>query len=103
MWEKHKPIKCPVDLKPMFKTLMEKNEKICQVANGNCGDESEQVLLWSEASFHTHPHGVPRPSGVDLDTARRTGRPLMCIGMVPSKKTVCWQVNANSIKKMCEF
>ena len=92
---------CPIENKQTFIELMEKNRHLCQTEK--CDNHTEQIMLFKEGSFHTHPHGIPYPSKTDLETARKINRPMMCIGLVPQRKTVCFIVNEKSYRKACEF
>lgn len=56
--------------------------------------ELSQMNYWS---FHTHPHGKTTPSGVDIATSRRLGKKLLCIGLAPSGKIVCYDTNGKKI------
>ena len=50
--------------------------------------------LWS---FHTHPHGKPTPSGMDIETTERMGHKTMCIGLAPTGEIVCYDPSGRKI------
>lgn len=50
-------------------------------------------------TFHTHPHGVRRPSGLDIQTTKRLNKKLICLGLVPSKEILCYDKDGKRIVK----
>ena len=58
--------------------------------------ELSQMNFWT---FHTHPHGKSTPSGLDIQTSKRLGKKLMCIGLAPSGKIVCYDTIGKKIIK----
>lgn len=48
-------------------------------------------------TFHTHPHGKATPSGLDKQTSIRMGNKLMCIGLAPSGKIICYDTTGRKV------
>ena len=72
-------------INPKFVELMKRTEETGK----------EYAIEWEQGTFHTHPNGVPYPSGKDVMTGVKIGKPLLCIGLVPQKTTMCWSVKDN--------
>lgn len=58
--------------------------------------ELSQMNFWT---FHTHPHGKTTPSGLDIQTSKRLGKKLMCIGLAPTGEIVCYDTLGKRIIK----
>jgi proteasome lid subunit RPN8/RPN11 len=52
--------------------------------------ENAELSIQNYWTFHTHPHGKTTPSGLDIQTSKRLGKKLMCIGLAPNGKIVCY-------------
>ena len=89
------PSSCPNQLNSQFKMMMNLTAKT--------GDE--YFTIFKNGTFHTHPNGVPLLSDVDEKTTKRLGLPLACIGLVPQRKTQCFNVpkEGNEFTKACRF
>lgn len=86
-----------------FKQLMNETNQ-CMATRQRTGfprdtDKCENVELgmlnlWS---FHTHPHGKPTPSGMDIKTTKQMGHKVMCIGLAPTGEIVCYDTTGKKV------
>ncbi len=91
----------PDKLKHYAAMMKETNE--CMIRHGNDPNfdtdkcENADLSIRDYYTFHTHPHGKITPSGMDIQTSERLGKKLMCIGLAPSGKIVCYDTSGRRI------
>jgi hypothetical protein len=63
-------------------------------------NEAEVASIGHNYTFHTHPRGTRQPSDADISTTKGLGKKYLCIGTVPDKKVICWDMETGGIS--CE-
>jgi hypothetical protein len=61
---------------------------------------AEVASIGHDYTFHTHPRGTLQPSDADIETTRNLRKELLCIGLVPQKKVICY--DSATLEKSCE-
>lgn len=86
-----------------FSNMMKETNK-CMANRRRTGNPKDSDLcenvelgtmnMWS---FHTHPHGRPTPSGMDIATTKKMGHKVMCIGLAPTGEIVCYDTSGKKV------
>mgnify|MGYP001572498044 CR=1 FL=1 len=63
-------------------------------------NQAEVASIGHDYTFHTHPRGTREPSEADIETTRNLRKELLCIGLVPQKKVICY--DSSTLEKRCE-
>ena len=80
---------------------MIKRTKVYMVAEHPSDTNMAEVAsIGHNYTFHTHPRGTLEPSEADIETTRNLKKELLCIGLVPQKKVLCY--SAETLEKVCE-
>ena len=79
----------------------ELNQRFHKLMDMTAQTGKEYYTLSENLSFHTHPKGTPYPSLIDMNTAVKLEKPMMCIGQVPQRETTCWSVP--NFGQVCRF
>lgn len=89
---------CPII--PEAREFIERT-KSC-LNTGKFGDPNfcEVASIGHDYTFHTHPRGTRQPSDVDIKTTLDLRKRFLCIGLVPTKKVICYDLTTK--KLVCE-
>jgi hypothetical protein len=89
------PSVCPVI--PEAAEMINRSAKFMAEKHPQDTNDAEVASIGHDYTYHTHPRGTPQPSEADINTTTQLGKRFLCIGLVPNKEVICYDLQMGGV------